>query len=53
MGLAVSVAEVSDPAFGRQLDETQITRIAVYVYSLSHRGAMAKDSASARAAAGP
>ena len=40
------------PAFGRQLDETQITRIAVYVYSLSHRGAMAKDSASARAAAG-
>ena len=38
------------PAFGRQLDTTQITRIAVYVYSLSHRGAMARDSASARAA---
>lgn len=40
------------PAFARQLDATQIARIAVYVYSLSHRGAMAKDSASARAAAG-
>ena len=40
------------PAFGRQLDPTQVSRIAVYVYSLSHRGAMAKDSASARAAAG-
>jgi mono/diheme cytochrome c family protein len=40
------------PAFGRQLDATQVSRIAVYVYSLSHRGAMAKDSASARAAAG-
>ena len=39
------------PAFGRQLDATQVSRIAVYVYSLSHRGAMAKDSASARAAA--
>lgn len=39
------------PAFGRQLDSTQISRIAVYVYSLSHRGAMARDSASARAAA--
>jgi mono/diheme cytochrome c family protein len=38
------------PAFGRQLDVTQISRIAVYVYSLSHRGAMARDSASARAA---
>ena len=38
------------PAFGRQLDPTQISRIAVYVYSLSHRGAMARDSASARAA---
>ena len=40
------------PAFGRQLDATQVSRIAVYVYSLSHRGAMARDSASARAAAG-
>jgi mono/diheme cytochrome c family protein len=40
------------PAFARQLDATQIARIAVYVYSLSHRRAMAKDSASARAAAG-
>ena len=39
-------------AFGRQLDPTQVSRIAVYVYSLSHRGVMAKDSASARAAAG-
>jgi mono/diheme cytochrome c family protein len=38
------------PAFGRQLDATQISRIAVYVYSLSHRGAMARDSASALAA---
>jgi mono/diheme cytochrome c family protein len=38
------------PAFGRQLDATQISQIAVYVYSLSHRGVMARDSASARAA---
>jgi cytochrome c oxidase cbb3-type subunit 3 len=40
------------PAFARQLDDTQVNRIAVYVYSLSHRGAMAGDSASAREAAG-
>jgi mono/diheme cytochrome c family protein len=40
------------PAFGRQLDPAQISRIAVYVYSLSHRGAMSADSAAARAAAG-
>jgi mono/diheme cytochrome c family protein len=39
------------PSFGRQLDPSQIARIAVYVYSLSHRGAMAADSAAARAAA--
>ena len=38
------------PAFARQLDATQISRIAVYVYSLSHRGSLARDSASARAA---
>lgn len=40
------------PAFGRQLDPGQISRIAVYVYSLSHKGAMNADSAAARAAAG-
>jgi mono/diheme cytochrome c family protein len=40
------------PSFARQLDPSQITRIAVYVYSLSHRGAMNADSAAARAAAG-
>lgn len=40
------------PSFGRQLDPAQISRIAVYVYSLSHRGAMNSDSAAARAAAG-
>ena len=40
------------PSFARQLDPAQITRIAVYVYSLSHKGAMHADSASARAAAG-
>ena len=40
------------PAFARQLDDMQVNRIAVYVYSLSHRGAMAGDSASAREAAG-
>lgn len=40
------------PAFGRQLDPVQISRIAVYVYSLSHRGVMSADSAAARAAAG-
>jgi mono/diheme cytochrome c family protein len=40
------------PSFARQLDPAQISRIAVYVYSLSHRGAMSADSAAARAAAG-
>jgi mono/diheme cytochrome c family protein len=38
------------PAFGTQLDAASIHRIAVYVYSLSHRGAIARDSAAARAA---
>ena len=40
------------PSFSRQLDPAQISRIAVYVYSLSHRGALSADSATARAAAG-
>lgn len=40
------------PSFARQLDPAQISRIAVYVYSLSHRGVLSADSASARAAAG-
>ena len=40
------------PSFARQLDPAQISRIAVYVYSLSHRGILSADSASARAAAG-
>ena len=40
------------PAFARQLDPAQISRIAVYVYSLSHKGAMNADSAAARAPAG-
>jgi mono/diheme cytochrome c family protein len=38
------------PAFGSQLDSVAIHRIAVYVYSLSHPGAIARDSAAARAA---
>jgi len=38
------------PAFGSQLDSLAIHRIAVYVYSLSHPGAIARDSAAARAA---
>lgn len=38
------------PAFGGQLDSLAIHRIAVYVYSLSHPGAIARDSAAARAA---
>lgn len=38
------------PAFGTQLDAAAIHRIAVYVYSLSHHGAIARDSAAARAA---
>ncbi|MFL5560567.1 MAG: c-type cytochrome [Gemmatimonadaceae bacterium] len=38
------------PAFGGQLDSVAIHRIAVYVYSLSHPGAIARDSAAARAA---
>lgn len=37
------------PAFGSQLDSTTIHRISVYVYSLSHPGKMARDSAAARA----
>lgn len=38
------------PAFGSQLDSASIHRLAVYVYSLSHPGAIARDSAAARAA---
>ena len=38
------------PAFGNQLDSTAIHRLAVYVYSLSHVGVIARDSAVARAA---
>lgn len=38
------------PAFGGQLDSVAIHRIAVYVYSLSHPGSIAPDSATARAA---
>lgn len=38
------------PAFGSQLDQVAIHRLAVYVYSLSHPGAIARDSAAARAA---
>jgi mono/diheme cytochrome c family protein len=38
------------PAFGNQLDSTSVHRLAVYVYSLSHPGAVARDSAAARAA---
>ena len=38
------------PAFGGQLDSLAIHRIAVYVYALSHPGAIARDSAAARAA---
>ena len=38
------------PSFGSQLDTVAIHRLAVYVYSLSHPGAIARDSAAARAA---
>lgn len=38
------------PAFASVLDSTSIHRIAIYVYSLSHAGAMKRDSAAARAA---
>ena len=38
------------PAFGAQLDAVAIHRLAVYVYSLSHPGSVARDSAAARAA---
>jgi len=38
------------PAFGNQLDSTAIHRLAVYVYSLSHAGVIARDSAAARTA---
>ena len=41
------------PAFAGQLDSTAIHRLAVYVYSLSHAGAIARDSAAARAALPP
>lgn len=40
------------PALGRQLDRDQIAKIAVYVYSLTHPGALAGDSASARSVPG-
>jgi hypothetical protein len=38
------------PAFANQLDSTTIHRMAIYVWSLSHPGALARDSAAARAA---
>ena len=38
------------PAFGSQLDSTAIRRMAIYVWSLSHPGRLARDSAAARAA---
>jgi len=41
------------PAFGSQLDSLAVHRIAIYVYSLSHPGAMRRDSAAARAALPP
>ena len=41
------------PAFGSQLDSLAVHRIAIYVYSLSHPGAMQRDSAAARAALPP
>ena len=37
------------PAFAGQLDSTAIHRIAVYVFSLTHPGSVARDSAAARA----
>ena len=41
------------PAFGNQLDSLAVHRIAIYVYSLSHAGAIQRDSAAARAALPP
>jgi mono/diheme cytochrome c family protein len=50
-GVAVPKAGTARmPAFGNQLDSTSVHRLAVYVYSLSHPGAVARDSAAARAA---
>ena len=50
-GVAVpKIGTARMPAFGSQLDSSSIHRIAVYVYSLSHPGALARDSATARAA---
>lgn len=40
------------PALGRQLNRDQIAKIAVYVYSLTHAGELAADSASARSVPG-
>ena len=53
-GVAVPKAGTARmPAFGNQLDSMSIHRLAVYVYSLSHPGAVASDSAAARAALPP
>lgn len=50
-GVAVpKIGTARMPAFGSQLDPVAIRRLAVYVYSLSHPGAIARDSAAARAA---
>jgi mono/diheme cytochrome c family protein len=49
-GVAVpKIGTARMPAFGSQLDPVAIHRLAVYVYSLSHPGAIARDSAAARA----
>ena len=50
-GVAVpKIGTARMPAFGSQLDPVASRRLAVYVYSLSHPGAIARDSAAARAA---
>ena len=50
-GVAVpKIGTARMPAFGGQLDSLAIRRLAVYVYSLSHPGSIARDSAAARAA---
>ena len=50
-GVAVpKIGTARMPAFDTQLDSSSIHRIAVYVYSLSHPGVIAGDSAAARAA---
>ena len=50
-GVAVpKIGTARMPAFGSQLDSVAIHRLAVYVYSLSHPGSIARDSAAARAA---